>query len=214
VGAALEAVALGYLGDRAALKVLDDAQRYADADTQANPVWPWVFPFDSSRVASYRAIAASRLGLVKVAMDAFDQGEAARSPKQAALVAVEHARVLATGGHQIFARAILDVGGRLEVIVPAAQYRDGLPETAHAGYDALLAAASKVDRLSYVESTEEAHMAASQAMLASADRLYAVWDGQPARGYGGTADVVAEAEKLSIPVTVIWPEGAVRDEAA
>jgi len=94
--AALEAVALGYLGDRAALRVLDDAQRYADA--QADPVWPWVFPFDSSRVASYRAIAASRLGLVKVAMDAFGQAEAARSPKQAALVAVEHARVLATGG--------------------------------------------------------------------------------------------------------------------
>ena len=66
----------------------------------------------------------------------------------------------------------------------------------------------------YIESTEQAHMAASQAMLASADRLYAVWDGQPARGYGGTADVVAEAEKRGIPVTVIWPEGAVRDEAA
>lgn len=32
-------------------------------------------------------------------MNSFGQGEAARSPKQAALVAVEHARVLATGGH-------------------------------------------------------------------------------------------------------------------
>jgi len=121
---------------------------------------------------------------------------------------------LADGADQIFARAVLDTGGRLEVIIPAAQYRDGLPEAAHAGYDALLAAASKVHRLGYIESTEQAHMAASQAMLASADRLYAVWDGQPARGYGGTADVVAEAEKRGIPVTVIWPEGAVRDEAA
>jgi hypothetical protein len=121
---------------------------------------------------------------------------------------------LADGTDQIFARAVLDAGGQLEVIIPAAQHRDGLPETAHAGYDSLLGAASKVDRLGYVESTEQAHMAASQAMLASADRLYAVWDGQPARGYGGTADVVAEAEKSSIPVTVIWPEGAVRDEAA
>ena len=97
--ASLEAVALGYLGDRAALQVADDAQRYADADTGADPVWPWVFPFDSPRVASYRAVAASRLGLVKIAMDAFAHAEAARSPKQAALVAVEYARVLATGGH-------------------------------------------------------------------------------------------------------------------
>jgi len=57
-------------------------------------------------------------------------------------------------------------------------------------------------------------MAASRAMLARADCLYAVWDGKPARGYGGTADVVAEAEGSGIPVTVIWPEGARRDEAA
>jgi hypothetical protein len=62
---------------------------------------------------------------------------------------------LADGADQIFARAVLDAGGQLEVIVPAAQYRDGLPEPAYAGYDSLLSAASKVDRLSYVESTEE-----------------------------------------------------------
>jgi transcriptional regulator with XRE-family HTH domain len=96
--ACLEAVALGYLGDRAAVRVLDDAQRYADAGANSDPVWPWVFPFDSSKVASYRAIAASRLGQVTTAMDAFGQADAARSPKQAALVAVEHARVLAIGG--------------------------------------------------------------------------------------------------------------------
>jgi hypothetical protein len=121
---------------------------------------------------------------------------------------------LADGADQIFARAVLDAGGQLEVIVPAAQYRDGLPEAAQAEYDSLLSAASKVERLSYVESTEESHMAASQAMLARSDRLYAVWDGKPARGYGGTADVVAEAEGSGIPVTVIWPQGARRDEAA
>jgi hypothetical protein len=97
--ACLEAVALGYLGDRSALRVLDDAQPYADAGASADPVWPWVFPFDSSKVASYQAIAASRLGQVTMAMDAFGQADAARSPKQAALVAVEHARVLAIGGH-------------------------------------------------------------------------------------------------------------------
>jgi hypothetical protein len=57
-------------------------------------------------------------------------------------------------------------------------------------------------------------MAASQAMLDRADQLYAVWDGKPARGYGGTADVVAEAESRGVPVTIIWPEGAQRDQAA
>jgi hypothetical protein len=42
------------------------------------------------------------------------------------------------------------------------------------------------------------------------DRL-AIWDGRPARGYGGTADVVAEAQREGLPVVVLWPEGAQRD---
>jgi hypothetical protein len=121
---------------------------------------------------------------------------------------------LADGADQLFAQAVLDAGGQLEIIVPAARYRDGLPESAHAAYDALLVKASRVERLDRVESTEDAHMAASQAMLDRADQLFAVWDGKPARGYGGTADVVAEARDRGIPVTVIWPEGASRDQAA
>ena len=121
---------------------------------------------------------------------------------------------LADGADQLFAQAVLDAGGQLDVIVPAARYRDGLPESAHAAYDTLLSCASSVHRLDRIESTEEAHMEASTAMLDRADRLFAVWDGKPARGYGGTADVVAEARDRGIPVTVIWPEGASRDQAA
>jgi hypothetical protein len=121
---------------------------------------------------------------------------------------------LADGADQLFAQAVLDAGGQLEVIIPAARYRDGLPESAHATYDALLSRASSVHRLDRIESDEEAHMEASNAMLDRAERLFAVWDGKPARGYGGTADVVAEARNRGIPVTVIWPEGASRDQAA
>jgi hypothetical protein len=119
---------------------------------------------------------------------------------------------LADGADQIFARAVLDAGGPLEVIVPAVAYRDGLPADARVGYDALLQAASVIDRLAYTESTPEAHMAASELMLSRADQLLAVWDGQPARGFGGTADVVAAARIRPVPVTVIWPDGATRDE--
>lgn len=34
---------------------------------------------------------------------------------------------LAAGADQIFARAVLDLGGDIEVVVPAEKYRDGLP---------------------------------------------------------------------------------------
>ncbi|WP_084956147.1 hypothetical protein [Thermoactinospora rubra] len=118
---------------------------------------------------------------------------------------------LADGADQIFARAVVDMGGQLEVVIPAEQYRDGLPAEAWEEYDALLTQAVRVHRLPLVESTSEAHMAASRRMLDQADELIAVWDGQPARGYGGTADVVAEAKERGITVRIVWPEGARRD---
>jgi len=118
---------------------------------------------------------------------------------------------LADGADQIFARAVVDVGGKLEVIVPAEEYRAGLPAEAHAEYDDLLAHAVSVQLLPFTESTSESHMAASKLMIDQADELYAVWDGKPARAYGGTADVVAYARGHDTPVAVIWPAGAERD---
>jgi hypothetical protein len=118
---------------------------------------------------------------------------------------------LADGADQIFARAVLDCGGLLEVIVPANEYRDGLPEESHDEYDRLLGLAAVVHRLQFVESTSEAHMEASRVLVDEADELCAVWDGQPARAYGGTADVVAYARQRGVPVRVIWPVGARRD---
>lgn len=118
---------------------------------------------------------------------------------------------LADGADQIFAQAVLDAGGQLHVIVPAAKYREGLPTEAHATYDALFAQASEVVRLDRVQSDEEAHMDASKRMLDQAGHLFAVWDGIAARGYGGTADIVEEARSRGVSVTVIWPKGAMRD---
>ena len=118
---------------------------------------------------------------------------------------------LADGADQIFARAVLDLGGELEAVVPAEKYREGLPGEFHSAYDELLSRAVRIHRLGFVESTSESHMVASARMLDDADVLFAVWDGQPARGYGGTADVVAEARRRGVLVQVIWPEGARRD---
>ncbi|HUD37946.1 MAG TPA: hypothetical protein VMR14_13660 [Streptosporangiaceae bacterium] len=117
---------------------------------------------------------------------------------------------LADGADQIFARAVTDLGGTLEVIIPAAEYRAGLPAQAHPGYDYLLAQAGAVRWLPFTEATAESYMAASMLMVDGADELYAVWDGQRARGYGGTADVVAYARQREMPVRAIWPAGSRR----
>jgi hypothetical protein len=118
---------------------------------------------------------------------------------------------LADGADQLFARAVAYMGGALEVVIPAEKYRDGLPEEALGTYDELLSRASEVQRLDHVESDSTAHMDASVEMVQRADRLFAVWDGEPARGYGGTADVVAYARERDMPVTIIWPDGARRN---
>lgn len=60
---------------------------------------------------------------------------------------------LADGPDQLFARAVLDHGGQIEAVVPAALYRDGLPTDAHAEYDRLLARAAQVHRLPFTQST-------------------------------------------------------------
>jgi hypothetical protein len=118
---------------------------------------------------------------------------------------------LADGADSIFARAILDAGGRLIVVIPAKKYREGFPRKHLPVYDSLLQKASETIALEYVESDSQAHMDASLRMIEQADELIAVWDGQPARGFGGTADVVAAARDRNIPVTVVWPVGAERD---
>lgn len=118
---------------------------------------------------------------------------------------------LADGADSLFAQAVLDAGGRLVVVVPATRYRDGLPVEHHPTYDRLIAEATEVVRLDRTASDPEAHMAASEYLIDQVDELIAVWDGQPARGFGGTADVVAVARKRNLPVTVVWPAGATRD---
>ncbi|HEU0086857.1 MAG TPA: hypothetical protein VFQ77_04295 [Pseudonocardiaceae bacterium] len=118
---------------------------------------------------------------------------------------------LADGADQLFARVVLDQGGQIEVIVPAVRYRGSLPAASHPEYDALFAHAVQVHRLDFTESTSESHMAASELMISMVEEVFAVWDGQPARGYGGTADVVACARERGRPVRVIWPDGASRD---
>ena len=154
-------------------------------------------------ITGHRGLPASTARLVDQAIRA---ALAERAPE------VTGVSCLADGADQIFARAVTDLGGTLEAVIPATAYRGKLPADSQPGYDELLTRAVAVRRLPFTESTPESHMAASELMLNKADELYAVWDGEPARGYGGTADVVAYAREHGIPVRVIWPDGAQRDK--
>ncbi|MFI1729383.1 hypothetical protein ACH40E_09145 [Streptomyces acidicola] len=118
---------------------------------------------------------------------------------------------IADGPDAWFAEAVLRHGGGLEAVVPAEQYREGLPEDHWPVYDELMRRAAEVHHTGMTASDSQAHMAGSEILVGLADELLAVWDGKPAWGYGGTADVVSYAQRNGVPVRVLWPEGATRE---
>jgi len=119
---------------------------------------------------------------------------------------------LAAGSDQIFAFCVLAAGGRLTFIQPSEGYRDTFRGTDLLRYDSLLPLVSTVEVLSFDEPSENAYYAAGQCVADMCDLLLAVWDGKAAGGLGGTADIVAEARAKGKAVTVIWPDGAAREQ--
>jgi hypothetical protein len=117
---------------------------------------------------------------------------------------------IAQGADAIFAQAVLDHGGQLEVIIPAANYRSEKVKPDHAAtFDELLQQASKTRVLPYEHAGQDAYQAANNVLLTTCDTLFAVWDGQDGKR-SGTASVVQKAQEMNLPVRVIWPPGAQR----
>ncbi|MFE7624039.1 hypothetical protein [Streptomyces sp. NPDC057509] len=118
---------------------------------------------------------------------------------------------IAKGADALFAEAVLSLGGQLIVVVPSQDYREAKVKPDYvAEFDRLHQAAAEVTVMPYAEANREAYEAANSELLRRAGRLVAVWDGQPGNGRGGTADTVAEARTIGLPVEVVWPEGACR----
>jgi hypothetical protein len=115
---------------------------------------------------------------------------------------------LAAGADQLFATELLRTGGLLHVIVPSRNYeRTFTSKEDLASFRSLLAAAHTVTSLDYPQPTEEAFLAAGRSVVDNCEMLIAVWDGKPAKGLGGTADVVRYARETGKSVSVVWPDG-------
>lgn len=119
---------------------------------------------------------------------------------------------LAEGADQLFATIALEYGADLTVVIPSGDYEEAFEDAgALARYRRLKLRATEEIRMDFARSTDEAYYAAGTYIADSCDRLVAVWDGLPARGHGGTAEIVAYARALGKPVTVIWRAGVTRD---
>ncbi|MEU6893712.1 hypothetical protein ABZ934_18305 [Streptomyces sp. NPDC046557] len=119
---------------------------------------------------------------------------------------------LAEGADQLFAGIALECGADLTVVIPSEDYEDDFADAeALARYRRLRRRAVQEVRMGFARSTDEAYYAAGTYIAESCDRLVAVWDGLPARGHGGTGEIVAYARALGKPVTVLWREGVTRE---
>lgn len=118
---------------------------------------------------------------------------------------------LAAGADQAFADLVVRLGGELLVVVPSENYGASFERsTDRSHFEALLNQALSTEQLDYAEPSEDAFLAAGRRVVDLCDLLVAVWDGLPAQGKGGTADVVAYAREQGKPVEVIWPAGVKR----
>jgi hypothetical protein len=128
----------------------------------------------------------------------------------AALVGVS---CLARGADQVFAHVVLELGGELEVVLPAADYRERkVKPDNREEFEELIGQATSVRVLPFDTANRDAYAGASEDVLGSADALVAVWDGAAPDGKGGTADTVEVARARGISVTVVWPDGAQRSQ--
>jgi hypothetical protein len=102
---------------------------------------------------------------------------------------------LAAGADQIFAEVLQSARIELEAVIPCAGYEVTFgDDAARAGYERSLAVAASVHRLPFGSPSEQAFLAAGAWIVSHCDLLIAVWNGLPARGIGGTGDVVALAQ--------------------
>ncbi len=118
---------------------------------------------------------------------------------------------LAEGSDRLTAVAALDAGYELQVILPFRQEEYEKDFAGHVAPDGrasleefrtLLGRASAVMDLDADPTARSRYVAAGLSLVRQCDVLLAIWDGEPSDGPGGSAENVAEAVHLGIPV--VW----------
>jgi hypothetical protein len=128
---------------------------------------------------------------------------------------------LAEGADRVVARVVLDYpGARLDAVIPLTvedYLEDFETEESKKEFRDLLArcrrpvplrtrrvAEDRRDPGDQAELRRDAYGQVGQYVVDHCDVLIAVWDGQPARGRGGTAEVVKYAEEQNRPIIRVW----------
>ena len=117
--------------------------------------------------------------------------------------------MLAEGADLLGMQAGLDCGAELVGVLPFDEqsYREAFASSPNrALFDSVWSKLSSILVLGGLVGDDGSYEQANRAILDRSDVVVAVWDGDPARGRGGTGDVVHEALKRGLPVIVIRPD--------
>ena len=112
---------------------------------------------------------------------------------------------LAIGSDLIFARAALAAGLGWETVLPLppAEFRRDFSDREWREVEALLAEAEHVGVIGERSQRDDSYLDCGMETVNHCDLLLAVWDGEPARGRGGTAEIVEYARALNRPIIII-----------
>jgi len=112
---------------------------------------------------------------------------------------------VAAGSDIVFARTALAVGLGWEAILPLppAEFRRDFADAEWRDVEALLAESEHVRIIGERGRREDAYLDGGMETVNHSDLLVAVWDGEPSRGRGGTAEIVAYARELGRPIIII-----------
>jgi hypothetical protein len=111
----------------------------------------------------------------------------------------------AAGSDLMFARTARAVALGWEAVLPfpPAEFRRDFGEPEWREVETLLADAEHVRVIGERSVREDAYLDAGMEIVNHSDLLLAVWDGEPSRGRGGTAEIVAYARELHRPLVII-----------
>jgi hypothetical protein len=112
---------------------------------------------------------------------------------------------IAGGSDQLFVKQARAIGLSWHAILPLPrlEFAQDFTPAEWAVVEETLATADHLSVISETGEREDAYLDCGIETVNGADILIAVWDGQPARGKGGTADVVQYAKSIGKPVLII-----------
>jgi len=125
---------------------------------------------------------------------------------------------LAEGADRIIAERALAIDGTKLIAVlplPVEVYQEDFQSPISIKeFQGLLELADEIIELPRIINREESYRNVGKYLVAHCDVMIAIWDGQPARGPGGTAEVVALARDRNLPVAWIYSGQCVNEKVA